>query len=127
MSEKNWSYGFEKRFFAIKMDEYRSEALESPPHNHNIGGRAKLPAYYYTIEICPGSTSSESYYKVFRRYSEFEWLYYKLKPDSAKPLITLPPKSKSCFCQSQTDEFRFARQQELLEFLDDTLNDKGAK
>jgi len=127
LTPKIWSHRFENRFFTLKMD-HRSTALEAPPHDSDIGGRTKLPAYYYEIEICPGSGDAQ---QVLRRYSEFEWLYHKLQssppPNGSSEALdsfpTLPPKTS--FCQTQSDEFRFDRQIELLEFLDDALTRPG--
>merc|ERR1712151_1120351 len=101
-------------------------SYETSPYNESdIGGRTKLPAFYYAVEVCAGSSES---LKVFRRYSEFEWLYHKLKSsptelESLKMFPTLPPKTS--FCQVQTDDFRYDRQIELKEFLDDVLSRPG--
>jgi len=131
LSEKIWSHRFEKRFFTIKCDDPSTSYETSPYSESDIGGRTKLPAFYYTVEVCAGSTDP---LKIFRRYSEFEWLHHKLKSDpllsasssadeNAKMFPTLPPKTS--FCQVQTDDFRHDRQIELKEFLDDVLSTPG--
>jgi len=131
LNKKDWSHRFEKRFFTLEM-EAPSISLETLPYTEQtIGGRTKLPAYYYTIEVSPGTSVPEGddipeSIKVFRRYSEFEWLYNKLKStstDSSKTFPTLPPKTS--FCQTQTEEFRKDRQSELFAFLDDVLSMPG--
>merc|ERR1711862_760582 len=121
LSPKNFSNNYDKHF-TIDMD-YESESLETLPHSDDkIHGNKKLPACYYTIEVCSGG-SYESNYKIQRRYSEFEWLRNELSSSNKnnKALRTLPPKTYFS-CRGPTDEFIDDRQKELFEFLDDALN-----
>merc|ERR1711862_1006575 len=122
LSPKNFSNNYDKHYFTIDMD-YESESLETLPHSDDkIHGNKKLPACYYTIEVCSGG-SYESNYKIQRRYSEFEWLRNELSSSNKnnKALRTLPPKTYFS-CRGPTEEFIDDRQKELFEFLDDALN-----
>lgn len=151
LSKKSWSHRYEKHFFTVKMD-YPSISYETtlPPSYKIIESddvkcgchcsstiKSKLPAYYYIIEVCVGGTTDQPL-KVYRRYSEFIWLYNKLKSNPPPPLSllsteentnninipTLPP--KTLFWKKQiSDEFRNERQTQLYNFLDDILSRPG--
>jgi len=96
----------------------------------NVGGNTSLPARYYDIQVIHGTDS----YHVFRRYSEFRWLYKRLvnypPPINTDPLfysastealMELPPRSYYCYSFFENDEFLEDRQNDLYEFLKDAL------
>jgi len=96
----------------------------TPMHGVLVGNssRKSSSAWYYHIKLTIGS--SEPHY-ILRRFSDFVWLYNRLKNSPlliSKETNNLPPlPPKTYHCQKQTEEFRNNRQDELYDFLTETL------
>lgn len=148
LAHDQWSPRFEQHFFTIQIvaaESHTSEPASSIPQLINspaylgrksasvrssIPGKSNHPAYYYKIQVSMGRDRIV----VYRRYSQFQWLYEQLAPRFAvrTPLnntgnnpalddlpLVMPP--KSCFCHVQDDRFARNRMEQLEEFLEDVL------
>jgi hypothetical protein len=122
---ENWSPRFEKHFFTFQM---QSVGLQSSAPSSNssdetttssdmvvVGGKENHPAYYYRIDIYCGHERAT----IYRRYSQFYWLYKTLAPFGRDEPLIMPP--GSCFWRSQDDAFAKNRMGQLSEFLEDAL------
>ena len=159
LSYEHWSPRYDDTFFTIKMDTYNLFDNTPPPSSSSstssdqvasrtstsssssnnamvetdssslIGGNASFPAYYYKIDIFV-SPSKQPTRTIYRRYSQFKWLYEQLLSSFKKqqdntthttPLeeIEFPP--GTCFLYKQTTEFVQNRQLQLYEFIKDVL------
>ena len=66
-----WSPRFEaSTFYTVKVENFEIH-LENPPSTSSLGGKSTFPAYYYTINVYSGRST----HTVYRRYSQFYWLY----------------------------------------------------
>jgi hypothetical protein len=118
--DEDWSPRFEGQFFTVKMEA--AELLSSAPAstaNPKIGAKSTFPAYYYKIDVFCGYTTRS----VFRRYSQFYWLYNQLPRDNSEAAPVMPP--GTCFFQPQDDLFAQNRLDQLREFLRDLLLQPG--
>jgi hypothetical protein len=122
---ENWSPRFEQHFFTFQM---QSVGLQSSAPSSNssdetttssdmvvVGGKKNHPAYYYRIDVNCGHKRAT----VYRRYSQFYWLYKQLAPLGRDEPLIMPP--GSCFWRSQDDAFAKNRIDQLSEFLHDAL------
>jgi hypothetical protein len=124
---ENWSPRFEKHFFTFQM---QSVGLQSSAPSSNssdetttstrsdmvvVGGKTNHPAYYYRIDIYCGHERAT----IYRRYSQFYWLYKTLAPLGRDEPLSMPP--GSCFWRPQDDAFAKNRMDQLSEFLEDAL------
>lgn len=112
-----WSPRFEAAtFYSIKVEGF--EMLQDQPSSPSppIGGKSNFPAYYYRINVYSG----RSMRTIYRRYSQFYWLYERLCRSFVGGLSI--PKG-SClrlgFCQNES--FAQTRLEELRDFLYDAL------
>lgn len=106
-----------------------------------VGGKTHFPAWYYHIVVY----RAREKYSVWRRYSQFRWLYQELKnhPPSYHPPPHPPPDQSSageykeeidgdllfpssgCPWMPQTDHFAETRRDQLERFLDHVLSRRG--
>lgn len=123
LAHEDWSPRFENTFYTVKVEGFQ-QMKELPSSTLPVGKR-NLPAYYYKIKIFCGHQT----HIVWRRYSQFQWLYEQL-PTSVthfdEPLIL--PAAQPCFLlwQPQDDAFAQTRMEDLRDFLRDALSRKGA-
>jgi hypothetical protein len=147
LEHEDWSPRYEDTFFTVRLDRFKlfaslPDAFElstllpdadgdgdgdgDDDDHHTVGGKTNFPAYYYEIEVFCGRHEPRI---VFRRYSQFKWLYEKLPKNLTNgsivnERIVFPPGSP-CLCHSQNDEFAKNRSEQLSEFLKDALTRKG--
>lgn len=102
--DEDWSPRFEGQFFTVKMEA--AELLSSAPAstaNPKIGAKSTFPAYYYKIDVFCGYTTRS----VFRRYSQFYWLYNQLPRDNSEAAPVMPPEpafsSRKMICLHKID------------------------
>ena len=122
LAHEHWSPRYENSFFTVRLDSV-SLLTESPSSDVEIPAKSNHPAYYYRIDIyCAHSTRA-----VFRRYSQFRWLYQRLRACPPAGIgseeLVLPP--GTCFCQPQTESFAQNRLEQLREFIRDLLQRPG--
>ena len=112
LAYEHWSPRYETTFYTVKIDG--CESLQSAPSSSASCGRnSNHPAYYYKLDIfCGHKTRS-----VFRRYSEFRWLYNRLPKSNH---VALPP--GTCFWYPQDETFAQNRLDQLREFMLDILH-----
>ena len=112
-------------------DDLQPQRTPPPP------GKTNFPAYYYKVEVFCGRHEPKV---IFRRYSQFKWLYENLPRavtagsinDDDGPL-SFPPGTVSggCllslfdYCRPQNDEFARKRAEQLREFLREALTRRG--
>jgi hypothetical protein len=119
LAHEQWSPRYESTFFTVKMEAV--ELLSSAPSvDPSIRGKSNHPAYYYRVEVFCGHTSRA----VFRRYSQFQWLYKQLPADNNRESVLVMPPG-TCFCQPQDESFAQNRLEQLREFLRDALERPG--
>ena len=164
LSYEHWSPRYDDTFFTIKMEsaelfdskpppkrlstslsrnslseEEASESVVGVSNDEDIGqGNTNFPAYYYKIEIF---CSRQPSYVIYRRYSQFHWLYKQLQTvqsssssttsgdhdnnqqqqeqQQEQKLVEFPP--GTCFWYKQNDLFAQNRLVQLYEFMKDTL------
>jgi hypothetical protein len=122
---EHWSPRFEMTFFTAEI--VARSLLSSPPIDTNFspidrtcGRSEKFPAIYYVIEIRNGHHRTQ----VFRRFSQFYWLYQQLncvierQNQTSSKIIDL---KKNCPFTAPTDEMLDTRQDLLNDFLRDIL------
>ena len=78
LSYEHWSPRYETCFYTFKMETFvlQTSPLSSSGGSDSqgrmvVGGKGNLPAYYYKIEVYSGHSTR----CIYRRYSEFYWLY----------------------------------------------------
>ena len=135
LEHEDWSPRYEDTFFTVRLDRFKlfaslpdagADGDGDDDDDHTAGGKTNFPAYYYEIEVFCGRHEPRT---VFRRYSQFKWLYEKL-PKNLKngsivnERLVFPPGSP-CLCHSQNEEFAKNRSEQLREFLKDALTRKG--
>jgi hypothetical protein len=122
LAHEDWSPRYEKStFYTVKVEAVElldDDSAPPPPVNSIISGKSNLPAYYYRVDVYCGHSKRS----VFRRYSQFHWLYKQL-PRAATPTVSMPP--GTCFCQPQEEAFAANRLEQLREFLRDVLQTPG--
>jgi hypothetical protein len=133
LEHEDWSPRYEDTFFTVRLDRFKlfaslpdAGADGGDDDDHTVGGKTNFPAYYYEIEVFCGRHEARI---VFRRYSQFKWLYEKLPKNLTNGSIVnerlvFPPGSP-CLCHSQNDVFAKNRSEQLSEFLKDALTRKG--
>ena len=118
LAHEQWSRRYEKTFYTVKLEAF--ELLSSaPPIGPSVGGKSNLPAYYYRIDVFCGHATRA----VFRRYSNFLWLYKQLSRDIRRESLVMPP--GTCYCLPQDEIFARNRLEQLREFLRDVLEMPG--
>ena len=138
LPHEHWSKRYSTRFYTVRLDHFK--LCNSPPENSTtttngsddnddtrnmiMGGNTNHPAYYYSVEIFCGRHEPKI---VFRRYSQFKWLWNNITVDHRGSVdeepILFPPASKCLlWCSPQNDEFAKNRLSQLREFLRDALN-----
>ena len=131
LSFESWSPRFDSNFYTIKMEH--KESLSSIPTTserpEQVPGKHHHPAYYYIINVF----RERQQHSVFRRYSQFQWLYDELQKSNHTqpshsdeeriPPMVFPP--KTCPWQTQDEDFAQNRLEELREFLTDALKRPG--
>ena len=150
----DWSPRYQDTFYTVRLRHF--ELCNSPPTaaddtattarvpKTTLGGKTNFPAYYYKVEVFCGRRDPRA---VFRRYSQFKWLYEKLTrntiaggknsggsgtnhdfDDSSGNHrhrdLSFPPGS-GCLCGPQNDNFARVRTEQLEEFLLDALTRRG--
>jgi hypothetical protein len=120
LEHDDWSPRYQDTFYTVRLEHF--ERLTSPPPvadahippNH-IGGKTSLPAYYYKLEVFCGRHPPKT---VFRRYSQFKWLYENLPNET----LSFPLAGIGCtFCSPQTHNFANNRKGDLKDFLEEAL------
>ena len=124
LEHEDWSPRYQDTFYTVRLDHFElfaslpnTTAVDDPPP-----GKTNFPAYYYKIEIVCGRHDPKV---IFRRYSQFKWLYETLPRNITAGSVndeslSFPPGS-SCFCRPQNDEFARNRSEQLREFLREAL------
>ncbi len=117
----DWSPRYEDTFYTVRLGDF--ELLASPPAatselppNH-LGGKTNFPAYYYTIKVFCGRHPPRI---VYRRYSQFKWLYEKLRNNSNFD-SSFPTGGGCFFCAPNTESVAKTRKDELEGFLEVAL------
>lgn len=129
LPKDQWSKRFDSNFYTVKIDKYKLFHVhpDGAETGMPIEGRSSFPAHYFEISVYRGHETK----RVWRRYSQFKWLYGILvneKPiseviETSKPL-SFPP--GSCpFFQDHSESFLQNRMNELEEFLTDALSRPG--
>ena len=114
LDAQDWSPRFGETFFTIKMGSF--ELLESQSEGTvSFGGKTSFPAFYYCIEVYCGKAK----HLVWRRYSDFAWLYRRIRSLFPEKALSLPP--GTCFCHNQSLQFAENRACQLREFMQDCL------
>ena len=158
LSYEHWSPRYDDTFFTIKMDSTELFHSKPPPkttstssrnslpeaesaeqnvvsnEEEQCGGNTNFPAYYYKIEVY---CSRQPSYVIYRRYSQFHWLYKQLQmletstsqsssgdhnnsqQQQPEQKLVFPP--GTCFWYKQNDTFAQNRLVQLYEFMKDTL------
>lgn len=134
LEQEDWSPRYQDTFYTVRLDHF--ELFTAPPKkiasnnpdslpSNLLGGKTTFPAYYYKVEIFCGRHDPKV---VFRRYSQFKWLYQDLPRSittgspNDEPIV-FPPGS-GCLC-SQNDGFAKNRMEQLREFLNEALVRRG--
>eukprot|EP00980_Cylindrotheca_fusiformis_P031067 scaffold25784_cov152-Cylindrotheca_fusiformis.AAC.3 len=122
LAYETWSPRFEKRFFSFQMKSAKMHssvpASSGTPASAGqlvVKGKQNHPAYYYRIDVYCGHEHAT----VYRRYSQFYWLYKQLSAFQKEEPLVMPP--GSCFWRPQNDAFANNRREQLNEFLEDAL------
>ena len=123
LEHDDWSPRYQDTFYTVRLEHF--ELLTSPrpvvdaaylPSNHQLGGKTNFPAYYYKLEVFCGRHRPKT---VFRRYSQFKWLYENLSNET----LSFPLAGVGCiFCSPQTDNFANNRKGDLKDFLEEALS-----
>lgn len=119
---EDWSPRYQDTFYTVRLEQF--ELFTSPPKaasqlppNH-LGSKTNFPAYYYKIEVFCGRHQPNI---IYRRYSQFKWLYENL-PKSSDSSSGFPPGSGCLFFVPQTETFVKSRKEDLKDFLDGVLS-----
>lgn len=122
LAYENWSPRFEKHIFTFQVTSAKSQpsapaSTGSRPSESDfvVKGKASYPAYYYRIDVYCGRERAT----VYRRYSQFYWLYQQLAQFGRDEPLIMPP--GTCFWRPQNNTFANARKEQLSEFLHDAL------
>mmetsp|Transcript_27230 Transcript_27230/g.63779 ORF Transcript_27230/g.63779 Transcript_27230/m.63779 type:complete len:166 (+) Transcript_27230:158-655(+) len=134
LEPEDWSPRYQDTFYTVRLDRFKRFA--SPPNSiaadsdsslpsNTLGAKTGFPAYYYKVEILCGRHDPKV---VYRRYSQFKWLYQNLPRAvrvgaSDDQPIEFPPGS-GCLC-SQNEDFAKNRLLQLREFLNEVLVRRG--
>lgn len=148
-----WSPRYDQSFYTFQIESCkywkrkedmptRSTATEASAVAVSVGGKTNFPAWYYQIVIY----RAREQYSVWRRYSQFRWLYQELRnhPPAYHPPHPLSPDlssssgeykeeiegdllfpSSGCPWIPQTDHFAQTRREQLEHFLDNALSRPG--
>ena len=122
LEHEDWSPRYQDTFYTIRLEKF--ELFSSPPKiasqlppNH-FGSKTNFPAYYYKIEVFCGRHQPNI---IYRRYSQFKWLYENL-PKNSESSIVFPPGSGCFFLAPPTESFVKTRKEDLKNFLDGALS-----
>jgi hypothetical protein len=129
LAHEDWSPRFENTFYTITIDgfEKMKEQPRPPTSSFSVMGNTTLPAYYYRIVVRCGHDR----HVVWRRYSQFQWLYRELFTttdlDEEQPPLYLPRSEPCLGCpwRPQDDAFAQTRMDDLHDFLRDALVRRG--
>ncbi|VEU36035.1 unnamed protein product [Pseudo-nitzschia multistriata] len=131
LEQEDWSPRYQDTFYTVRLDDFQRFASTPKTATSNndsdslpsstLGGKTNFPAYYYKIQIFCGRHDPKV---VFRRYSQFKWLYQNIPlsttgGDPSEEPIQFPP-GNGCLC-SQNDDFAKNRTEQLREFLNEAL------
>ena len=131
LPKPQWSPRFEDSFYTVCVDGFQrwdqSPADDTATTTLSVGGHAHHPAFYYKVVLQRGSTRRE----MWRRFSQFAWLYHNVKASPPPPVDGAPPEAeplrlppKTCW-PFQSQELAAQRVQLLSSFLDDLLGRPG--
>ena len=117
----DWSPRYQDTFYTVRLEHY--ELLNSPPAatsqlppNH-LGSKTNFPAYYYRVKVFCGRHPPRI---VYRRYSQFKWLYENLPKTLSSG--TIFPSGRACFlCVPNTESVAKARKDDLKDFFEGAL------
>lgn len=117
----DWSPRYQETFYTVRIEGFQllaspPEASFQLPHNQ-LGSKNTFPAYYYEIKVFCGRHPPRI---VYRRYSQFKWLYKNISALS-KSDISLPS-GRSCFlCAPSTESVAKERTCAFKDFLEEAL------
>ncbi len=117
----DWSPRYQDTFFTVRLEDFElltSSPAATPqlPPNH-LGGKSTFPAYYYRIKVFCGRHPPRI---IFRRYSQFKWLYDNL-PNYSNSGTNFPTGGGCFFCVPNSESVAKSRQAGLKDFLEVAL------
>ena len=117
----DWSPRYQETFYTVRIESFElltslPEAASHLPPNQ-LGSNNSLPAYYYEIKVFCGRHPPRI---VYRRYSQFKWLYENITKLSSA-VIGFPSGSSCFFCSPNTESVAKERIDTLKDFLEEAL------
>eukprot|EP00535_Pseudo-nitzschia_heimii_P009483 CAMPEP_0197185380 /NCGR_PEP_ID=MMETSP1423-20130617/11829_1 /TAXON_ID=476441 /ORGANISM="Pseudo-nitzschia heimii, Strain UNC1101" /LENGTH=158 /DNA_ID=CAMNT_0042636419 /DNA_START=103 /DNA_END=579 /DNA_ORIENTATION=- len=126
LAHEDWSPRYQDTFYTVKLENFELVTLPSASSDldlpsNEFGSKTNFPAYYYKVEVFCGRHPPRT---IYRRYSQFKWLYENLPTIGGGEPLPFPP-AKSCFWSPQTESFARGRSGDLRDFLTEALTRKG--
>lgn len=124
-----WSKRYEDSFYTIHVEGYERYAAAPEGSNasaRTIGGHGHHPAFYYKVVVYRSNQTKV----LWRRFSQFVWLYRQVKAKLPPPLPDAPPAQAlrlppgTCW-PFQSEGLAQERVELLSAFLDDLLGRPG--